>query len=138
MTIGFAYMWRLALNRLFPVQEQDPELAHHAFAYCNEHKLMGFIPATQFYREMAFVRQREVRRGVRSMHEAIQTTEQINFRFLLPTLLGQFASVRAELGEDDLALDLLNEAIQKAEETQELHFIGELYRLIPALVDQNL
>jgi tetratricopeptide (TPR) repeat protein len=129
MTIGFAYMWRLALNRLFPIQEQNLELAHDAFAYCNEQKLRGFIPAAQFYKGLALVRQGEARRGIGLMHEGIQATEEINFRFLLPTFFGQLASVQAELGEFDLALDSFNVAIQTAEKTRELHFVAELYRL---------
>jgi class 3 adenylate cyclase/predicted ATPase len=128
MAIGFAYMWKLTLDRLAPMEEQNLELANEALSYCREHKLVGFIPAAQFYKGQALVQQGDLL-GIDLMHEAIQGTEAISFRFLLPTLLGQLASVLAEFGNPELALDLLSQAIQRAEETREGHFSAELYRL---------
>jgi tetratricopeptide (TPR) repeat protein len=67
--------------------------------------------------------------GIELMRNAIGATEantELNRRTLY---LSHLASAHASLGQREVALDLLNEAIQTAEATRERFFEAELYRL---------
>jgi predicted ATPase len=57
---------------------------------------------------------------------AIERTDSLNRRTLY---LGHCAATHASLGQPDVGLDLLGEAIQAAETTNERFFEAELYRL---------
>ena len=63
---------------------------------------------------------------MRSALAAIERTNSVNRRTLY---LGHFAAAHASLGQPEVGLDLLDEAIQTADKTNERFFEAELYRL---------
>ncbi len=63
------------------------------------------------------------------MRESLAATENIHFRFFLPTFLGHLASAHAAIGQTDLAMELLCQASQTVRQTDERYFEAELYRL---------
>ncbi len=130
MTTGFAYIFGLMLNGQFQSDsERDRRLSDEASAYCDEHKLMAYIPVAQFYRGVALFRHGDTLSGIDLMSESMTATAKINFRFFLPTFLGHLASAQAAIGQSELAMELLNRAFLTVEETRERYFEAELYRL---------
>jgi predicted ATPase len=63
---------------------------------------------------------------MRNAIAAIERTTNLNRRTLY---LGHYAAAHASLGQPDVGLDLLEEAVQTAEKTNERFFEAELYRL---------
>jgi tetratricopeptide (TPR) repeat protein len=130
MTTGFAYIFGLVLNGQFKAdQQRDRTLSDEASAYCDEHQLMAYIPMTRFYRGAILARYGDCSQGIELMREGITANERINFKQSSSLHLGHLASAHAAMGQADLALDLLNKAIQMAEETHERFYEAELYRL---------
>jgi len=63
------------------------------------------------------------------MRGAIAGVETVNAKVLRPLHLGHLASAHASLGQVEVGLDLLCEAIQTLEKTGERFFEAELHRL---------
>ena len=112
MTTGFAYIFGLMLNgQLQSDGERDRVLSDEAATYCDEHKLMAYIPVAQFYRGVALSSQGDSLAGINLMSENLMAMEKINFRFFLPTFLGHLAAAHAAIGRFELAMGLLNRAL---------------------------
>ena len=63
------------------------------------------------------------------MRSAIGSIERTNTQNRRPLYLGHFAVAHASLGEPEIGLELLDEAIQATETTNERFFEAELHRL---------
>jgi len=103
--------------------------ADEAMAHSIEHSLADYEDRARFIQGALLAQRGDPRRGIELMHCAIAATvrtDSLNRRTLY---LGHCAATHASLGQPDVGLDLLDEAIQAAETTNERFFEAELYRL---------
>src|SRR5260370_38802304 len=63
------------------------------------------------------------------MRDGTNAAEKVSADFLRPLHLGHLAAVHTNIGQPDLALGLLDQAIRSAVKTGERFFEAELYRL---------
>jgi class 3 adenylate cyclase/tetratricopeptide (TPR) repeat protein len=132
---GHAYSMALALSHVafLGTIGCDPQraaaYADEAIALSFEHGLASPGHRARFIRGALLAQNGDPEAGIELMRNAIGATEantELNRRTLY---LSHLASAHARLGQREVALDLLNEAIQTAEATSERFFEAELYRL---------
>jgi class 3 adenylate cyclase/DNA-binding SARP family transcriptional activator/predicted ATPase len=97
--------------------------------HCIEHSLANFENWARFYQGAILARRGDPRHGIEVMRGANTTADTMNAKVFRPLRLGHLAAAHARLGQVEVGLDLLGEAIQTMEETGERFFEAELYRL---------
>jgi class 3 adenylate cyclase/tetratricopeptide (TPR) repeat protein len=138
MTTGFALSWDLILSGFFGADPQRRgTLSDEALNYCVESDLRAYIPWTRFYHGLTLVRRGEHRQRLELMRTGMAALEKIKLKMLWPAQLGYLASAHVSTGETEIGFDLLNEAIQAVEETDERVFEAELHRLRGDLLLQS-
>ena len=98
-------------------------------AHSIEHSLADYEQRARFIQGALLAQSGDPQHGIELMHSAIaaiERTKSLNRRTLY---LGHYAAAHASLGQPDVGLDLLDEAIRIAEKTNEKFFEAELYRL---------
>lgn len=112
--------------------------ADEALAHTLEHGLAGreaaAIAAHQAHRarfiQGALLAERgDAQRGIEVMRDAIAAAERTGVRTRRTLYLGHLASAHARLGQPEIGLHLLDEAIHMADTTREKFFQAELFRL---------
>src|SRR5262249_7777140 len=98
-------------------------------AHCIEHSLASFENWARFNQGAILARRGDPRHGIEVMRGATATADTMNSKVFRPMRLGHLAAAHASLGQNELGLDLLDEAIQTVEATDERFFEAELYRL---------
>ena len=103
--------------------------ADEAMAHSIEHSLADYEQRARFIQGALLARSGDPQHGIERMQSAIaaiERTKSVNRRTLY---LGHSAAAHARLGQPEVGLDLLNEAIQTAEITDERFFEAELHHL---------
>jgi class 3 adenylate cyclase/tetratricopeptide (TPR) repeat protein len=102
--------------------------ADEAVAHSIEHSLADYEQRARFIQGALLVQSGDPQHGIEVIDRAISAidTNSLNRRTLY---LGHSAAAHASLGQPEVGLDLLDEAIQTAEKTNESFFEAELYRL---------
>ena len=98
-------------------------------AHSIEHSLADYEQRARFIQGALLAQSGDPQHGIelmRSAIAAIERTKSVNRRTLY---LGHSAAAHASLGQPEVGLDLLDEAIQTAEITDERFFEAELHRL---------
>ena len=83
----------------------------------------------RFFQGALLAQSGDPQHGIELMRSAMAATEGNSERNRRTLYLGHVASAHASLGQPEVGLDLLDEAIQTAETTNERFFEAELYRL---------
>src|SRR5262249_11028863 len=133
--MGLAYSTALALSHVafLGTIGCDPQRAaahaDEAIALSVEHGLASPGHRARFFRGALLAQSGDLQRGmewVRSARGAAEGSAERNRRTLY---LGHLASAHASLGQPEIGLDLLDEAVRTAEVTSEKLFEAELHRL---------
>ena len=134
--MGLAFTTAFALNHvaLLGALVADPQRAaahaDEAIAHSIEHRLADYRAAGRAsFRVPCWPKAAIPNAGSSLCAARLQrssATHSVNRRTLY---LGHFAAAHASLGQPEVGLDLLDEAIQTAEKTNERFFEAELYRL---------
>jgi len=96
--------------------------------YCTTHGVKAYELWTRFCQGIAVARLGDTERGIAVMRSTMEELEATNAEILRPLHLGHLAAARARLGQADLGLTLIDEAISTMEKTGERLFEAELYR----------
>jgi predicted ATPase len=134
-SMGLAFTTAFALDgeALLGALGADPKRAavhaDEAMAHSIEHSLADYEQRARFIQGALLARSGDPQHGIERMQSAIaaiERTKSVNRRTLY---LGHSAAAHARLGQPEVGLDLLNEAIQTAEITDERFFEAELHHL---------
>jgi ABC-type transport system involved in cytochrome c biogenesis ATPase subunit len=134
-SMGLAFTTALALDgeALLGALGADPQRAaahaDEAMAHSIEHSLADYEQRARFIQGALLAQSGDPQHGIELMHSAIaaiECTNSVNRRTLY---LGHSAAAHASLGQPEVGLDLLDEAIQTADKINERFFEAELYRL---------
>ena len=132
---GLAFTTALALSQV-AIQGtlgDDPKLAaahaEEAIALSIEHELAGPEQRARFIQGALLAQSGDLKRGIDIMRSAIAAAESNAARNLHTLYLGHLGSAHASLGQPEVGLVLLDDAIQTAEITNERFFEAELYRI---------
>jgi tetratricopeptide (TPR) repeat protein len=117
------------LGAAFGAEDDAVARVSEAVAYCVEHRVTAYEHWARFCEGVALARHGEAQNGIEVMRDAMNAAEKLTADFLRPLHLGHLAAVHTNIGQPDLALGLLDQAIHSAVKTGERFFEAELYRL---------
>jgi class 3 adenylate cyclase/tetratricopeptide (TPR) repeat protein len=103
--------------------------ADQAIAYSVEHGVTAYELWTRFCLGITLARRGDARQGVEVMRAAMDALAQIDAKILRPLHFGHLAAAHASLGETEIGLGLLDEALRVTDSTGERVFEAELHRL---------
>jgi predicted ATPase len=103
--------------------------ADEAMAHSIEHSLADYEQRARFIQGALLAQSGDPQHGIELMQSAIAAIERTNNVNRRTLYLGHSAAAHASLGQPEVSLDLLNEAIQTAEMADERFFEAELHRL---------
>ncbi|MBV9970951.1 MAG: AAA family ATPase [Xanthobacteraceae bacterium] len=133
-SLGLAFTTSLALSHVAfcGVLGWNPndaaDHADEAIGHAVEHGLVGLERRTRFFRGALLAQKGDAHRGIELMGDSLSVTKS-SARNRRTLFLGQLASAHAGLGRHEAAFDMLEEAIQIADATNERFFEAELCRL---------
>src|SRR5262245_3082388 len=133
--MGLAYSTALALSHVafLGTIGCDPQRAaahaDEAIALSVEHGLASPGHRARFFRGALLAQNGDPQAGIELMRNAIAATEGNAERNRRTLYLGHLASAHASLGQPEVGLDLLDEAVRTAEVTSEKLFEAELHRV---------
>src|SRR5262249_60265522 len=126
--IGLAFTISMTLSQVafLGTLGGDPQRAaahaDEAIAHCAKHGVADPAHRARFTQGALLARSGDPQRGIELMRNAIVAAERRTM------YLGHVASAHASLGQPEVSLDLLDEAIQTAEGKNEKFFEAEMYR----------
>jgi class 3 adenylate cyclase/tetratricopeptide (TPR) repeat protein len=133
MGLPYTIVQALTLGALRGILGCDPRLAaahaDEAIALSVEHRLTGPERRARFIQGALLAQGSDPQRGIRIMRDVIAANESSAARNRHTLYLGHVASAQASLGQPEVGLHLLDEAIQAAELTNERFCEAELYRM---------
>ena len=103
--------------------------AGEAVAISVEHGLAAPKQRARFFQGALLAQDGDLQPGIELMRTAIAADESHSARNRHTLYLGYLASAHANLGQPEIGLALLNDAIQRVEGTNERFFAAELHRL---------
>jgi len=133
--LGLPFATALALNQaallgvLGGEAQRAAMHAHAAVSVSVEHGLVVPEQRARFMLGALFAQGGELQRGIELMRATAAADASHSARNRHTLYLGHLASAHANLGEPEVSLHLLAEAIQTAETTEERFFAAELHRL---------
>jgi len=133
--IGLVYSIALALSHVAFLgtigcdPQRAADHADEAIALSVEHGLASPGHRARFFRGALLAQSGDPQHGIELMRNAVAEAEGSAERNRRTLYLCHLASAHASLGQPEVGLDLLDEAIQTAEITNERFFEAELYRL---------
>jgi class 3 adenylate cyclase/tetratricopeptide (TPR) repeat protein len=122
-TIGMILSQAAFLGTLGGDPQRAAAYADETIAYCAKHGLADPAHRARFTQGALLAQSGDPQRGIELIGTAIVAAERRTM------YLGHVASARARLGQPEIGLDLLDEAIKTAELTNERFFEPELHRL---------
>jgi class 3 adenylate cyclase/tetratricopeptide (TPR) repeat protein/ABC-type transport system involved in cytochrome c biogenesis ATPase subunit len=134
-TLGLAFTTALALDGEALLGALGADLkraaahADEAMVHSIEHGLADYEQRARFIQGALLAQSGDPRRGIELMHSALAATKRTNSVNRRTLYLGHAAAAHASLGQPEVGLDLLDEAIQIADKINERFFEAELYRL---------
>jgi predicted ATPase len=133
--MGLAYSTALALSHvaILGTIGCDPQraaaYADEAIALSVEHGLASTGHRARSFRGALLAQSGDLQLGIELMRSAMAAAEGSAERNRRTLYLGHLASAHASLGQPEIGLDLLDEAVRTAEVTSEKLFEAELHRL---------
>ena len=133
--MGLTYSTALALSHVafLGTIGCDPQraaaYADEAIALSVEHGLASPDHRARFFRGALLAQSGDLQLGIELMRNAMAAAEGSAERNRRTLYLGHLASAHASLGQPEVGLDLLGEAVRTAEITSEKLFEAELHRL---------
>ena len=135
--LAFTTSWALSHAAHLGVLGWNPQNAaahaEEAIAHSVEHGLVGHERRARFFHGALLAQSGDPDRGIALMGDSLSGTKSTT-RNRRTLFLGQLASAHARLGRPEVGLDLLEEAIQTAEATNERFYEAELCRLQGAVL----
>jgi class 3 adenylate cyclase/tetratricopeptide (TPR) repeat protein/ABC-type transport system involved in cytochrome c biogenesis ATPase subunit len=134
-TIGLAFTTALALSHVAFLgtiggdPRQAAVFADEAVALSVKQRLAAPGHRARFIQGALLAQSGDPQHGIELMRNAMAAAESSAARYRRTLYLGHVASAYASLGQPEVGLNLLNEAIQTAVTTNERFFEAELYRL---------
>jgi class 3 adenylate cyclase/tetratricopeptide (TPR) repeat protein len=105
-----------------------------AAMYCIEHRVATYQHWCSFYAALAAAERADSERGIETMRSAIEASRKISAELYLPMHLGHLAVAHAGVGDWEVGLGLLDEALVTVEKMKERLFEAELHRLRSTLL----
>jgi len=106
-----------------------PAQAQEGLDVSVEHGLAGPEQRARFFQGALLARDGELQPGIELMRAAIAADQKHSARNRHTLYLGLLASAHADLGQPEVGLALLDEAMHSAETSEERFFAAELHRL---------
>ena len=103
--------------------------ADDAVAYCVEHRVTAYEHWARFCQGIALARSDDPENAIEIMRDAMNASEKINAVFLRPLHFVHLASTYMNIGQPQVALDLLDQATGIVLASEERFFAAELHRL---------
>jgi tetratricopeptide (TPR) repeat protein len=103
--------------------------ANEAMDHSIEHGLADYEQRARFIQGALLAQSGDSRRGIELMRSAITAIKRTKSANRLTLYVGHSAAAHASFGQPEVGLDLLDEAIQTADKSDERFFEAELYRL---------
>jgi class 3 adenylate cyclase/tetratricopeptide (TPR) repeat protein len=103
--------------------------ADDALAYCVDHGVAAYEPWARFCQGAAVALLSDPRSGIGIMRDAMEAAERARAGLLRPIHLGHLAVATASVGEHEVAVELLDRALQTVADTEERCYQAELHRL---------
>jgi tetratricopeptide (TPR) repeat protein len=134
-SLGFAFTTAFALDGEALLGALSADLnraavhADEAIAHSIEHSLAEYEQRARFIRGAVLAQSGDPQGGIEFMNSALAALEGTNSMNRRTLYLGHSAAVHANLGQPEIGLALLNEAIQTADKMNERFFEAELYCL---------
>ena len=134
-SLGFAFTTALALDGEALLGALGADLnraavhADEAIAHSIEHSLAEYEQSARFIQGALLAQSGDPQRGIELMHSAVAALEGTNSMNRRTLYLGYSAAAHASLGQHEIGLNLLNEAIQTADKMNERFFEAELHCL---------
>jgi tetratricopeptide (TPR) repeat protein len=129
LTAFCLYIQAFLCNAFDAGDDAAEALALAAIDYCVEHRVIAYEHWARFCQGIALQRRGSGREAISMMREAMAAAENLDAEFLRPLHLGHLAAAEASVGRVEIALDLLEQAVQIAAQRRELFFMSELHRL---------
>jgi tetratricopeptide (TPR) repeat protein len=134
-SLGFAFTTAFALDGETLLGALGADLiraavhADEAIAHSIEHSLAEYEQRARFIQGALLAQSGDPQRGIELMHSAATALERTNCMNRRTLYLGHSAAAHASLGQPEIGLNLLNEAIQTADKMNERFFEAELHCL---------
>jgi predicted ATPase len=103
--------------------------ANEALNHSIEHSFVDLKQRALFIQGVLLTKRRNLQQGIELMQSAVAAIERTNHRNRRTLYLGHIAAAHASLGQPEIGLSLLDDALQTVETTSERFFEAELYRL---------
>jgi tetratricopeptide (TPR) repeat protein len=128
-TTVFALDGEALLGALGTYPQRAAAHADESMALSIEHSFADYEQRARFIQGALSAQSSDPQRGIELMQSAIAAIERTNSVNRRTLYLGHSAAAHASLGQPELGLDLLAEAIQTADKINERFFEAELHRL---------
>lgn len=99
--------------------QREGNYADELLPHCLEHKLLDFENSARFYQGAILARRSDPKHGIEIMRDCMEQAEKVGSNIHLPKRLGYLATAYADLGQHEVSLALLGEAIRAVETTSE-------------------
>jgi tetratricopeptide (TPR) repeat protein len=103
--------------------------AHEAMAHSIEHSFADYEQRARFIQGALLAQSGDPQHGIELMRGAMTTIERTNGVNRRTLYLGHSAAAHASLGQPEIGLELIDEAIQTVNKIDERFFEAELYRI---------
>jgi len=128
-TTAFALDGEALLGAFGADLKQAAVYAKEAMAHSIEHSLGDYGERARFIQGALLAQNGDPQHGIELMRSAIAAIECTNSMNRRTLYLGHSAAAHANLGQPEVGLNVLNEAIQTADRMNERFFEAELHRL---------
>ena len=96
-------------------------------AHSVKHNLVNYEQWGRFYQGTILAGRGDLQEGITTMRSAMMNAERMDAQVFRPMEFGLLATAHSQLGQPDVGLELLEQALQTARKTEELFFEAELY-----------
>jgi predicted ATPase len=129
-TTAFALVWASVLAQLRGDPQAAKERSKALISLCNEQRLLYWLAAGHIVHGWALAASGKPEIGTAELRQGLATWQAMGAEYFLPKILALQVETRRETGYPaESALDLLSEALGRAEKTGERWFDAELHRL---------
>jgi tetratricopeptide (TPR) repeat protein len=122
---GMALHAQVRLSAFGADPEQATVLSDEMVTHCAKHRLANFEQYAKFHRAHLLSLRGDITRGIEDM---LMVEESIPDRLYRTQHLGLIADAYARLGQSDVCLKIIEDALQTVEQTNERFVEAELYR----------
>jgi class 3 adenylate cyclase/tetratricopeptide (TPR) repeat protein len=127
ISAAISMFWQGVLAGYGPDAERAATHIEETLIHCVAHNFTDWEHQARFQQGALIARKNNPHRGIEIMRAATAEAERMGMYRTLH--FGQLAAAHASLGQNEVALSLVGEAIQEADKTSERAFEAELHRL---------